>query len=90
MSTLADPLCFALPADLIPTRTANLCAILLVVVSFQFITTNGIQYVSWPRLKKLDEVIHYSGKGYESGRKGRPALHKNKIKFDTASAHKRD
>ncbi len=54
------------------TRTVNILAFVLVAVSFQFITANGISYVSWPRLKKLDEVIHYQGKGYESGRHGRP------------------
>ncbi|GAA6022266.1 hypothetical protein JCM8202_001999 [Rhodotorula sphaerocarpa] len=38
------------------------------------ILTNGIDYVAHPRLsrKAFDEVVNYSGKGFESGRHGRP------------------
>lgn len=37
-----------------------------------YIVNNGVDYVAWPRLNRLDDVISYSGKGVESGRRGRP------------------
>ncbi|GAA5985256.1 hypothetical protein JCM10908_002588 [Rhodotorula pacifica] len=48
----------------------------LVVAGFSMhsILTNGIDYIAQPRLtrKAFDEVLNYSGKGFESGRHGRP------------------
>ncbi|KAK4047513.1 Phosphoinositide phosphatase sac1 [Microbotryomycetes sp. JL221] len=41
-------------------------------ITFNFITTNGIRYVSHPKLVSLDDVLEYNGKGFESGRRGRP------------------
>jgi len=31
---------------------------------------NGIDYVSWPRLNSLTDIIHYNGPGFRSGRHG--------------------
>jgi phosphatidylinositol 4-phosphatase len=42
----------------------------LVVLSTVFIFIHGIDYVSWPRLLPLTEVIHYNGPGFRSGRHG--------------------
>ncbi|GAA5941368.1 uncharacterized protein JCM15063_006076 [Sporobolomyces koalae] len=49
-------------------------SIVLLAVATHSILNNGIDYVAQPRLMKsaLDEVLDYSGKGYESGRRGRP------------------
>ncbi|TKA51852.1 hypothetical protein B0A53_05204 [Rhodotorula sp. CCFEE 5036] len=56
-----------------PTKVAVFS---LVVAGFSMhsILTNGIDYVAQPRLtrKAFDEVLNYSGKGFESGRHGRP------------------
>ncbi len=42
----------------------------LVVVSTVFIFIHGLDYVAWPRLLPLTEVIHYNGPGFRSGRHG--------------------
>ncbi|GAA5877836.1 hypothetical protein JCM8547_002693, partial [Rhodosporidiobolus lusitaniae] len=56
------------------TRKLVLFAAVVTAVSFWSILENGIDYVAQPRLARaaLDEVLNYSGKGYESGRRGRP------------------
>ncbi|GAA5845498.1 hypothetical protein JCM11251_001656, partial [Rhodosporidiobolus azoricus] len=56
------------------TRKLVLFALVISVVSFYSILENGIDFVAQPRLARaaLDEVLNYSGKGYESGRRGRP------------------
>lgn len=41
------------------------------VAVFYYITAHGVDYVAWPRLNQLGEVINYSGKGFESARRGR-------------------
>ena len=71
-------------AEWIDDRAHNLCTalfgsvgrlkLMLVICSavlFLYVSTHGIDYVSWPRLNSLQEVISYSGKGFESGRHGR-------------------
>ncbi|GAA5862472.1 hypothetical protein JCM3774_002529 [Rhodotorula dairenensis] len=63
-----------------PTKVALFS---LVVASFSMhsILMNGIDYVAQPRLtrKAFDEVLNYSGKGFESGRHGRPLKKKAKM-----------
>ncbi|GAA6005280.1 hypothetical protein JCM11491_002644 [Sporobolomyces phaffii] len=51
-----------------------LFAIVLLAVATHSILNNGIDYVAHPRLMRsaLDDVLNYSGNGYESGRRGRP------------------
>ncbi|KAI5478928.1 inositol/phosphatidylinositol phosphatase [Pseudohyphozyma bogoriensis] len=56
----------------ISARKVLLLSIFLVCFGFAHVSANGIDYVSMPRLVVLDEVLAYNGKGYESGRKGRP------------------
>jgi len=48
-------------------RKLTLFSIVLLAVSMHSILNNGIDYVAQPRLMKsaLDEVLNYSGKGYE-------------------------
>lgn len=55
------------------TRKLSLASIVLLAVTLNFITARGIDYVSRPKLVSLDDVLNYNGKGYESGRRGRPA-----------------
>ncbi|TIC14703.1 hypothetical protein E3Q01_00972 [Wallemia mellicola] len=43
----------------------------LVALSSVYIAKNGIDYVAWPRLRKLDNVINYQGPGYRSPAHGR-------------------
>ena len=57
---------------LISTRKLTLASLMLGGVALNHILNNGVDYVAWPRLVVLDEVLAYSGKGYESGRRGRP------------------
>lgn len=42
----------------------------LVALSTIFILIHGIDYVSWPRLIPLTNVIHYNGPGFRSGYHG--------------------
>ncbi|GAA5995681.1 hypothetical protein JCM5350_006638 [Sporobolomyces pararoseus] len=51
-----------------------LFSLVLLAVSTHSILNNGIDYVAHPKLMKssLDQVLNYNGKGYESGRRGRP------------------
>ena len=34
--------------------------------SLFYIRAHGVEYVSWPRLKPLDDVIYYDGPGFRS------------------------
>ncbi|GAA5859366.1 hypothetical protein JCM5353_004677 [Sporobolomyces roseus] len=70
-------------------RKLTLFSIVLLAVSMHSILNNGIDYVAQPRLMKsaLDEVLNYSGKGYESGRKGRPLKKKTGGSNQTSSGH---
>ncbi|GAA5898898.1 uncharacterized protein JCM6883_003464 [Sporobolomyces salmoneus] len=56
------------------TRKLTLLSLILLGVATQTILNNGIDYVAQPKLMRnaLDDVLNYSGKGYESGRRGRP------------------
>lgn len=57
---------------LISSRQFTLLAVVVFGVSTHYILTRGSDYVSKPKLVLLDDVFNYSGKGYESGRRGRP------------------
>jgi len=48
-----------------------LLSMILFIGAAYFIISHGVDYVAWPRLNPLDDVIHYKGKGYSSGNKGR-------------------
>lgn len=43
----------------------------LVLVSLAFIFIHGIEYVNWPRLLPLSDIVHYEGPGFRSGHKGK-------------------
>ena len=49
-------------------------------VSLAFIFVHGIDYVNWPRLQPLTDIIYYDGPGYRAHRHGMglglPALEK--------------
>lgn len=47
------------------SRKLLLLAFVLLVGAGRHILDNGIDYVSHPRLNALDEVLNYSGKGFE-------------------------
>lgn len=42
----------------------------VLALSLIYIVFNGIEYVSWPRLLPLTDIVHYSGPGYRSGYHG--------------------
>ncbi|CAL1696347.1 unnamed protein product [Somion occarium] len=42
----------------------------LLSVALLFIFLHGIDYVNWPRLTPLDEIIHYDGPGFRAAWKG--------------------
>ena len=50
----------------------------LVALSLTFIFVHGIEYVNWPRLLPLTDIVHYDGPGFRSGNHGKgfgvPAL----------------
>ncbi|KAI0735477.1 SacI homology domain-containing protein [Earliella scabrosa] len=52
----------------------------LAFVALVFIFIHGIDYVNWPRLVPLTDIIYYDGPGYRSGHRGKglglPALEK--------------
>lgn len=56
--------------------------ITLAAVSLLFIFVHGIDYVNWPRLQPLTDIIYYDGPGYRAHRHGMglglPALEKLK------------
>ncbi|RPD81689.1 hypothetical protein L226DRAFT_527952 [Lentinus tigrinus ALCF2SS1-7] len=56
----------------------------LAAVSLLFIFLHGIDYVNWPRLLPLTDIIYYDGPGYRAARHGMglglPALEKIKVK----------
>ncbi|GAA6058247.1 hypothetical protein JCM3770_006075, partial [Rhodotorula araucariae] len=56
-----------------PSRV-SLFAVALGAAALHSIAQNGIDFVAQPRLARqaLDEVLGYDGKGFESGRRGRP------------------
>ena len=41
------------------------------MLSVTFIIAHGLDYVSWPRLIRLDDVIHYDGPGFREGFHGK-------------------
>ena len=43
----------------------------LATVTLVFIFIHGIEYVSWPRLQPLTDIIYYEGPGYRSGHRGK-------------------
>lgn len=43
----------------------------LFAVAAVFILIHGVEYVSWPRLNPLTDIIYYSGPGYRSGHHGK-------------------
>ena len=45
--------------------------LVLVVVSLTFIFIHGIEYVNWPRLLPLSDIVHYDGPGFRSGHHGK-------------------
>ncbi|KAF9817501.1 hypothetical protein IEO21_03352 [Rhodonia placenta] len=53
-------------------------------LSLIFIFAHGVEYVSWPRLVPLTDIIYYSGPGFRSGNRGKgfgiPALQIDKLK----------
>ncbi|BGP26710.1 Phosphoinositide phosphatase sac1 [Rhodotorula toruloides] len=59
-------------------RKVAIVSLALVAFAFNSILVNGIDYVSQPRLARqaLDDILGYTGKGYESGRHGRPVKKK--------------
>ncbi|BGP02525.1 Phosphatidylinositol-3-phosphatase SAC1 [Rhodotorula toruloides] len=60
------------------SRKVAIVSLALVAFAFNSILVNGIDYVSQPRLARqaLDDILGYTGKGYESGRRGRPVKKK--------------
>ncbi|CEQ41659.1 SPOSA6832_03410 [Sporobolomyces salmonicolor] len=72
---------------LAPTPKLSLLAVVLAALSTHSILTNGIDYVSQPRLMRsaLDEVLGYEGKGYESGRRGRPVRKAKMVSVEQAA-----
>ncbi|KAG8817964.1 hypothetical protein FRC17_011020 [Serendipita sp. 399] len=40
--------------------------ILVATATYAYIRAHGVEYVSWPRLRRLDEVIYYNGPGFRS------------------------
>jgi hypothetical protein len=51
----------------------------LLSISLIFIFVHGIEYVSWPRLIPLNNIVHYEGLGYRSGNHGKGILGSTQI-----------
>ena len=43
----------------------------LAAIALVFIFIHGIEYVSWPRLQPLTDVIYYEGPGFRSAHHGK-------------------
>lgn len=53
----------------IPDYSLNYYFLLWCLISllcFLYIRAHGVEYVSWPRLNPLDDVIYYDGPGFRS------------------------
>lgn len=65
----------------------------LVALSLTFIVVHGIDYVNWPRLLPLSDIVHYDGPGFRSGNHGKgfgiPALDPVLNEKLAARAHRR-
>lgn len=65
----------------------------LVALSLIFIFAHGIEYVNWPRLLPLLDIIHYDGPGFRSGHRGKgfgiPALDPRRSPTTPRLTHKR-
>ncbi|GAA98455.1 uncharacterized protein L969DRAFT_61487 [Mixia osmundae IAM 14324] len=57
-----------------PLKTFFAFWIVVTVISTAYIAAHGVDYVAYPRLNPLTDIITYDGKGYESGRKGRASF----------------
>ena len=44
---------------------------MLLSLCLAFILVHGVDYVSWPRLVPLTNIIYYNGPGYRSGHHGK-------------------
>ena len=43
----------------------------LMALSLVFIFLHGIEYVNWPKLLPLSDIVHYDGPGFRSGHNGK-------------------
>lgn len=50
---------------------------LILFISFFYIRAHGVDYVSWPRLNSLDDVIYYDGPGFRSRKAPRHPAHQS-------------
>jgi len=44
--------------------------IIIFLISIEVIILHGIDFVAWPRLVPLTDIVYYTGPGYRSGRHG--------------------
>ena len=44
---------------------------ILLALSLAFIVIHGVEYVNWPRLLPLSDIVHYDGPGFRSGNHGK-------------------
>jgi phosphatidylinositol 4-phosphatase len=72
---------FTFPSDL-PLFFYFIVWTCVLVVALIFIIINGVDYVNWPRLIPLTDIIEYNGPGTKTSRNGRgfPSLHNDKQK----------
>ena len=68
------------------TRTADysltyyfLLWCLVFFLSFFYIRAHGVEYVSWPRLNPLDDVIYYDGPGFRSRKAPNHPAHQSSV-----------
>lgn len=54
---------------------------------------HGIEYVNWPRLLPLSDIVHYDGPGFRSGHNGKgfgvPSLDPARLNEKVLASHKR-
>ena len=65
----------------------------LFAIAMTFVIIHGIDYVSWPRLNPLTDVIYYEGPGFRSGHHGKglsgkeePSWKKGRLQSSTKRA----
>jgi hypothetical protein len=72
-----------------PSRRYQILLLSVFVAAIYYILAHGIDYVSWPRLNSLQDVISYEGRGHQSGRHGRGVTSHYGRKIDpTLHVHK--
>ncbi|KDE05665.1 hypothetical protein MVLG_04036 [Microbotryum lychnidis-dioicae p1A1 Lamole] len=70
---------------LLSARQFTLLSLAVLLLAMNFVLNHGVEYVSYPKLVSLDDIVNYNGKGFESGRHGRPLKKAQVVSAESAA-----